>query len=96
MRAARDFQGKEPKFAATVALLSLSSFLDGGGYDPRLADAADAVKYLFAASLEIAALDWAADELGKLAAQHCAPGREPFQTAIKAALSQWRRGETKA
>jgi hypothetical protein len=96
VRAARDFQGKEPKFAVTVALLSLSSFLDGGGYDPKPAEAADAVKYLFAASVQIDALDWAAGELGKLAAQHCAPGREPFQTAIKAALSQWRQGEIKA
>ena len=96
VRAARDLQDKEPRFAATVALLSLSSFLTGGGYDPRLAEAADALKYLFAASREIVALDWATGELGKLTAQHCAPGREPFQTAIKAALSQWRRGDTKA
>jgi hypothetical protein len=89
VRAARDFQGKEPKFAATVALLALSSFLNGGGYDPGPAEATDAVKYLLAASREIAALDWAVGELRKLTEQRCALGREPFQMAIKAAVSQW-------
>ncbi len=91
LRAARDFLGKEPKFAATVALLALSSFLNGGGYDPRPAEAADAVKYLLVASREMAALDWAVGELGKLVAQPCASGREPFQAAIKTALPCWHR-----
>ncbi|MDD2796199.1 hypothetical protein, partial [Acidocella sp.] len=35
LRAARDFVDKEAKFAATVALLALSSLLNGGGYDPK-------------------------------------------------------------
>lgn len=89
VRAARDFQSKEPKFAATVALLALSSCLNGGGYDPQPAEATDATKYLLAASREIAALDWAVGELGKLTEQRCAPGREAFQLAIKAAVSRW-------
>ena len=40
VRAARDFCGKEPKFAATVALLALSSLLAGGGYDPSVSEVA--------------------------------------------------------
>lgn len=95
LRAARDFVGKEAKFAATVALLALSSFLNGGGYDPRPAEAADAVTYLLAASREMTTLDWALGELGKLAAQPCAAGREPFQVAIKVTLALWYQGETK-
>jgi hypothetical protein len=95
VRAARDFQSKEPKFVATVALLSLSSLLSGGGYDPVPSDAADAIKYLFAASLEIGAIDRAEDELGNLAAQHCASDRDPVQKVIKAALSEWQRREIK-
>jgi hypothetical protein len=91
-RAARDFLGKEPKFAATVALLALSSLLNGGGYDPRPTEAADAVKYLLAASRALTALDWAMGELSKLVAQPCVAGREPFQAAIKTALER----ETKA
>lgn len=88
LRAARDFLGKEPKFAATVALLALSSLLNGGGYDPRPTDAADAVKYLLAASRTLAALDWAVGELSMLVAQPCAAGREPFQGTIKTALER--------
>ena len=71
VRAARDFQGKAPKFAASDALLALSGFLNGGGYDPRLAEAADAVKYLLAAARDIAEIEWASAALGKLVAQRC-------------------------
>ena len=89
VRAARDFCGKEPKFAATVALLALSSLLDGGGYDPSLSEVDDAVKHLLVASRQIGSVEWALRELGKLRERRCAPGREPFQHAIQAALSRW-------
>lgn len=88
VRAARDFQRKEPKFAAVVALFALSSLLSGGGYDPAPTDAADAVNYLWAAALKIDALDWAEEELGKLIGQKCADGRQVFQGVIRAALTQ--------
>ncbi|HQT89726.1 MAG TPA: hypothetical protein PK677_14460 [Acidiphilium sp.] len=88
VRAARDFQKKEPKFAAVVALFALSSLLSGGGYDPAPTDAADAVTYLWAAAIEIGALDWAEEQLGKLIGQQCAPGRQMFQGIIKGALAQ--------
>jgi hypothetical protein len=89
VRAARDFQAKEPKFAATVALLAVSSFLNDGGYDPSPSEAADAVTYLLSASRVIAAHEWALGELAKLSVQRCVPGRESFQMAIKTALSQF-------
>jgi hypothetical protein len=95
VRAARDFCGKEPKFSATVALLALSSFLTGGGYDPSVPEVHDAVKYLLAASHQIESVDWALQELGKLAERQCAAGREPFRNAIKDALSRWHPGELK-
>ncbi len=88
VRAARDFQSKEPKFAATVALLALSSLLNGGGYDPRPSEASDALSYLLSASREIGAAGWALVELEKLAAQRCTSGRESFQEVIKTMLSQ--------
>ena len=88
VRAARDFCGKEPRFAATVALLALSSLLAGGGYDPRVSEVVDAVKHLFAASRQIGSVEWALQELGKLEQRYCAPGREPFQHAMQAALSR--------
>ena len=94
IRAARDFCGKEPKFAATVALLALSSLLTGGGYDPSVSEANDAVKHLLSASRQIGEVEWALRELGKLAEQQCAAGREPFRHAIQAALSRWRPGKS--
>jgi hypothetical protein len=89
VRAARAFRGKEPKFAATVALLALSSLLDGGGYDPSVSEVDDAVQDLLAASRQIESVEWALRELGTLTERQCAPGREPFQHAIQAALSRW-------
>jgi hypothetical protein len=93
VRAARDFCGKEPKFAAAVALLALSTLLAGGGYDPSVSEVDDAVKHLLAASRQIGEVEWALRELGKLAERQCAAGREPFQHAIQTALSRWHPGE---
>ena len=53
VRAARDFCGKEPKFAARVALLALSSFLAGGGYNPSVSEVDDAVKHLLTARAKL-------------------------------------------
>ena len=94
VRAARDFCIKEPKFAATVALLALSSLLAGGGYDPSTSEVDDAVTYLLAASREIGAVEWALAELDNLRERRCAPDRERFKRAIQSALSRWRSIET--
>jgi hypothetical protein len=87
--AARDFCGKEPKFTATVALLALSSLLDGGGYDPSVSEVDDAVRHLLAASRQFGSVEWALQELCKLRERRCAPGREAFQNTIQAALARW-------
>lgn len=88
VRSARDFCGKEPKFAATVALFAITHLLAGGGYDPPLSDVNGAIKHLFAAAHRIGAVGWAQQELGRLADAPCSPGREIFQQAVKAALSR--------
>lgn len=93
VRAARDFQDKEPKFAAVVALFALSSLLSGGGYDPAPTDAADAVTYLWAAALKIGALEWAEEELDKLMGRQCAVGREMFQGVTRTAVDRLRRSK---
>jgi hypothetical protein len=87
VRAARDFCEQEPRFAAAVALFALTHLLAGGGYDPPVSDADEAVRHLFAAARKIDALEWAQEELARLAEGQCAPDREMFRQAIKAALS---------
>jgi hypothetical protein len=62
----------EPKFAATVALLALSTLLAGGGYDPSVSEVDDAVKHLLSASRQIGSVEWALRELCKLAERQCA------------------------
>ena len=92
IRAARDFSGKEPKFAATVALFAITHLLEGGGYDPPVSEVNEAIKHLFAAAQRISAVGWARQELGRLADGPCSPGREMFQQAIRVALSRYDAG----
>jgi len=54
---ARDFSGKEPKFAATCAVRG-HAFAHGGGYDPPVSDVNEAVKHLFAAARQVGAVGW--------------------------------------
>jgi hypothetical protein len=92
IRAARDFSGKEPKFAATVALLAVTHLLEGGGYDPPVSEVNEAIKHLFAAAQRIGAVGWARQELGRSAETPCSPGREIFQQAVRVALSRYDAG----
>ena len=92
VRAARNFCGKEPRFAATVALFAITHLLAGGGYDPPASDVNEAIKHLFAAAHQIGAVGWARQELGRLVDGRCSPGREIFQEAIKAALLRYDAG----
>ena len=94
VRAARDFCAKEPKFAATVALLALSGLLAGGGYDPQVSEADAAATHLMAAACQIGAVDWALAELGRLAEAPCSPDRQLFRNAIKVALARHDAGQT--
>jgi hypothetical protein len=88
VRAARDFCGKEPRFAAKVALFAVTHLLTGGGYDPPVSDVNEAIRHLFAAAHQIGAVGWARQELGRLADGPCSPGSELFQQAVRAALSR--------
>ena len=88
VRAARDFGEAEPRFAATVALLVIRHLLEGGGYDPPLSDATEAVGYLFVAAQRIGATGWARQELARFVEEPCSPGREPFRDAVRAGLSR--------
>jgi hypothetical protein len=89
IRAARDFSAKEPKFAATIALLAVGNLLAGGGYDPKVSEIKDAVRHLTAAARQIGALDWARQELGRVANMRCSPDRELFRQAVQSALTNW-------
>jgi hypothetical protein len=53
-----------------------------------VADVVDAVEHFLAASRQIGSVEWALRELYKLGERQYAPGREPFQHAIQAALSR--------
>lgn len=88
VRAARDFCEREPRFAASVAMHALGHLVRGGGYDPPLSDATDAVGFLFVAAQRIGATEWAQQELAKLVQEPCSPGREPFRDAVRAGLSR--------
>jgi len=88
VRAARDFCEKEPRFAASVALLAIGHLLGGGGYDPPLSDAKDAIEHLFAAAKRVGVSGWAHQELARLLQTPCSPGRDLFRDAAQAALTQ--------
>jgi hypothetical protein len=88
VRAARDFRDTNPRFAVAVGLLAVRHLLAGGGYDPAVSEASEAVRHLLAAASRIGAADWARQELDRLAEAPCASGREPFRHAVRAALSR--------
>ena len=88
VRAARDFGEAEPRFAATVALRAIRHLVGGGGYDPPLSDATEAVGYLFVAAQRIGATGWARQELARFVEEPCSPGRESFRDAVRAGLSR--------
>jgi len=81
VRAARNFCGKEPRFAATVALFAVTHLLAGGGYDPPVSEVSEAIKHIFAAAHQIGAVGWARQELGRFADGPCNPGRDRHQDA---------------
>lgn len=88
VRAARDFSESEPRFAASVAMLAIQHLLGGGGYDPPLSDAQDAVRYLFAPAQRADLFGWAYQELKRLVQLPCAAGRELFRVTAQAALDR--------
>jgi uncharacterized membrane protein len=68
IRAARDFQVKDPRFAATVALQAVSHLLSGRGYEPTRTDMESAMQYLHQAATKIDGLGWAKQSVRQLLA----------------------------
>lgn len=79
VRAARDFEVKQPEFAMTVGLLAIRSLISGGGYEPLLSDAANTVRHIMAAAKSIGVMDWATEQIGLALQQPCVKGREAFR-----------------
>ncbi|GAA6202898.1 hypothetical protein [Aquicoccus sp. SU-CL01552] len=67
MRAARDFAGRDPAFAAQVALHAISHLLHGRGFDANPRDIDEASDHLMASSRQINKTDWAIAELNQMA-----------------------------
>lgn len=74
IRAARDFQSKEPLFAAQVALHALRHLVDGRGYEPTVADVDEAFGYLMAAAAQIGQQEWARQQADRLVVASASSG----------------------
>lgn len=70
IRAARDFAGKDPAFAAQVALHAISHLLAGRGFDANPLDIDDALGHLMTACRKIDRTAWATAELHQMANRH--------------------------
>jgi hypothetical protein len=82
VRAARDFAGKKPEFSAQVALCALSGLLHGAGYDPDPANVHAAYDHLMAGAVRMGNEAWAHEQVAKLAAGPCSPGREHIRQSL--------------
>jgi hypothetical protein len=92
VRAARDFAGKEPKFAAETALLALEHLLTGGGYNPDASLVEEAFSHLMSAASRIGGQDWAGQRAQRLFDIPCSPDRSYMQRVLAESLARW--GET--
>jgi hypothetical protein len=88
VRAARDFAGKQPEFAMAIGVLAVKSLLLGGGYEPLLSDAANAVRHVMTAAVSIGVADWAVQQIDLALQQPCVTGREIFRDNATAELRQ--------
>ena len=66
IRAARDFETRDPTFAVQVALQAITHLLAGRGYDISPADLDEAVEHLMAAWARLGKTAWAIDELRRM------------------------------
>ena len=86
VRAARDFAGKQPEFAMAVGVLAIKSLVSGGGYEPLLSDAANAVRHIMTAAASIGVTDWAIQQIDLALQQPSVTGREIFRDSAAAEL----------
>ena len=82
VRAARDFAGKNAEFSTQVALLALSGLLNGAGYDRDPADVRAAYDHLMVDAARTGTEAWAREQVAKLAAGPCSPGREHMRQSV--------------
>ena len=86
VRAARDFASKRPEFAIAVGVLAIKSLVSGGGYEPLLSDAANAVRHIMTAAASIGVTDWAIQQIDLALQQPSVTGREIFRDSAAAEL----------
>ena len=86
VRAARDFASKRPEFAMAVGVLAIKSLVSGGGYEPLLSDAANAVRHIMTAAASIGVTDWAIQQIDLALQQPSVTGREIFRDSAAAEL----------
>ena len=91
VRAARDFACKNVEFSTQVALLALAGLLDGAGYDPDPANVRAAYDHLMVGSARTGTEAWAREQVARLAAGPCSPGREHMQQSLVHLLGQGQR-----
>ena len=84
VRAARDFASKRPEFAMAVGVLAIKSLVSGGGYEPLLSDAANAVRHIMTAAASIGVTDWAIQQIDLALQQPSVTGREIFRDSAAA------------
>ena len=82
VRAARDFADKNPEFSIRVALLALRGLLSGAGYDPDPANVRAAYDHLVAGAGRTGTEAWAHEQVAKLVAGVCSPGREHIRQSL--------------
>ncbi len=88
IRAARDFTGGEPQFAANAALLALRGLLAVHGYDPGPEYVRSAFRHLMAAAASIGEERWAIKQVEMLANGPCSADRQHLRTALAAILAE--------
>jgi hypothetical protein len=82
VRAARDFADTNAEFSTQVALLALRGLLNGAGYDPDPANVHAVYDHLMAGAVRTGNEAWAHEQVTKLAAGPCSPGREHMQQSL--------------
>ncbi len=88
VRAARDFDAKDPKFAAEIGVVALGRLLNGGGYDPEVALVQQAFGHLRDAASRIGARDWAMQQVQALVDVPCHSSRKHFQCVLAQCLAR--------
>ena len=88
IRAARDFEERQPEFAAKVALRAIEHLLAGRGYEPTPLDMHLACQHLTKAAANCGQSDWAMGEVNRLVAEGVSPGDKLMLVALNAGMGR--------